>query len=83
MPSCTYSSWESDQSIDATVGLQILQQRIKRARKGHLFCLQGELNENLLQFLVHKIDAELFKSIFLEKEDRGMNVRLIQGQRPV
>lgn len=33
----------------------------------HLLRLQGELNENLLQLLVHKVDAELFKSIFLTR----------------
>ena len=30
-----------------------------------LFCFKGKLNENLLQFLIHEIDTELFKSIFL------------------
>lgn len=55
----------------------------KREGRGHLLCLQGELNENLLQFLVHKVDAELFKSIFLKKKVRGLNVTLIQGKLPV
>ena len=30
-----------------------------------LFCLQRELDEDLLKFLVHKVDAELFESVFL------------------
>lgn len=32
----------------------------------HLLCFQCELNEDLLQFLIHKVNAELFKSIFLK-----------------
>lgn len=32
----------------------------------HLLCLERELNEDLLQLLVHVIDAELLKSIALE-----------------
>lgn len=63
--------------------LEILQQRKKREKRGDLLCLQGELNENLLQFLIYKVDAELFKSIFLKEDDRGMKVRLIQGKLPV
>lgn len=71
MPSCTYSSWERDQNIAPTVRLEILQQKKinkKRGRKGHLLGLQGQLDEDLLQFLVHKVDAKLFKSIFLKKK---------------
>ncbi len=34
--------------------------------KPHLFCLQCELYEDLLQFLVDKVNAELLKAIFLE-----------------
>lgn len=30
-----------------------------------LFSFQSQFNEDLLQFLIHKIDAELLKSIFL------------------
>lgn len=33
----------------------------------YLLRLQSQLYEYLLQLLVHKVDAELFKSIFLMK----------------
>lgn len=44
----------------------------------YLLCLQGELDKNLLQFFVDKIDAKLLKTIFLKsKTNRGkINVRL-------
>ena len=31
----------------------------------YLLCLQGQLDEDLLQLLVHKVDAELLKAVFL------------------
>ena len=34
-----------------------------------LFSFQSQLNEDLLQFLIHKIDAELLKSIFLHHKN--------------
>lgn len=34
----------------------------------HLFSLQRELNKNLLQLLVHKVDAKLLKTILLKKQ---------------
>ena len=33
-----------------------------------LLCLQRQLNEDLLKFLIHKIDTELLKPIFLQRE---------------
>ena len=33
-----------------------------------LLRLQRQLNEDLLQLLIHKVDAKLFKSIFLDVE---------------
>jgi len=33
-----------------------------------LFCLQGELDENLLESLVYVIDAQLFETVFLIKK---------------
>ena len=32
-----------------------------------LLCLQRQLNEDLLKLLIHKVDAELLKSIFLNE----------------
>lgn len=37
----------------------------------YLLGLQRQLNEDLLQLLVHKVDAELFKSIFLERRQHS------------
>lgn len=34
--------------------------------KCYLLSFQSQLNENLLQFFIHKVDTELFKSIFLK-----------------
>jgi len=34
----------------------------------YLLCLQGELYEDLLQLLVHKVNAELLKTIFLQND---------------
>lgn len=36
--------------------------------KCYLLSFQSQLNENLLQLLIHKVDTELFKSIFLKKK---------------
>lgn len=36
---------------------------------GYLFCFQRQFNKNLLQFFINKVDAELFKSIFLQKKE--------------
>lgn len=33
----------------------------------YLLCFQGQLNEDLLQLLIHKVDAELLKAIFLHE----------------
>lgn len=37
----------------------------------YLLGLQRQLNEDLLQLLVHKVDAELFKSIFLQRRQHS------------
>lgn len=34
--------------------------------KCYLLSFQSQLNENLLQLLIHKVDTKLFKSIFLK-----------------
>ena len=34
--------------------------------KTHLLCFQRQLNEDLLKLFIDKVDAELFKSIFLK-----------------
>lgn len=39
----------------------------------HLFCLQRELNENLLQLLVDKVDAELLEAVSLEKTEESID----------
>lgn len=36
----------------------------------YLLCLQCQLDEYLLQFLIHKVDAELFKAVFLKKKQQ-------------
>lgn len=33
-----------------------------------LFCLQCQLNKDLLKLLVHKVDTELLKPVFLRKK---------------
>lgn len=43
----------------------------KRVEEHYLLSLQSQLNENLLQLLIHKVDAELFESIFLMKREEG------------
>ena len=43
-----------------------------------LLCLQRQLNEDLLKLLIHKVDAELLKSIFLN-ENKG---KITYIQRP-
>ena len=43
-----------------------------------LLCLQCQLNEDLLKLLIHKVDAELLKSIFLN-ENKG---KITYIQRP-
>jgi len=35
--------------------------------KCYLLSFQSQLNENLLQLFIHKVDAELLKSIFLKE----------------
>ena len=43
-----------------------------------LFCLQCELNEYLLELLINKVDAKLFKTIFLTGEiDRRVIERVV------
>lgn len=37
-----------------------------RAGSVYLLGLQRQLNEDLLQLLIHKVDAELLKSVFLK-----------------
>lgn len=37
----------------------------------YLLSLQRQLNEYLLQFLIDKVDAELFKSIFLRRKQHS------------
>lgn len=37
----------------------------------HLLCLQSQLDEYLLEFFIHEVDAELLKSIFLIKTQDG------------
>lgn len=39
----------------------------------HLFSLQRELNKNLLQLLVHKVDAKLLKTILLKNKKVKVN----------
>lgn len=34
----------------------------------HLFCLQRELDENLLQLLVDEVDAELLEAVSLNEK---------------
>lgn len=46
--------------------------RRKDAETLYLLGLQRQLNEDLLQLLVHKVDAELFKSIFLERRQNSL-----------
>lgn len=36
--------------------------------KCYLLSFQSQLNENLLQFFIHKVDTKLFKSIFLQSK---------------
>lgn len=43
--------------------------------RSHLLCLERELDENLLQLLVDKVDAELLEAVSL-KEDRQELVRV-------
>lgn len=40
---------------------------------GYLLCLQCQFNKNLLQFFIYKVDAELFKTIFLQKRKQFKN----------
>ena len=35
----------------------------------YLLSLQSEFNKDLLQFFVHKVDAELLKAVSLQKEN--------------
>lgn len=57
-PGCHISGVQS-------MGIGVLVQPYWVSAPLYLFCLQGQLYEDLLQFLVHKVNAELLKTIFL------------------
>lgn len=40
----------------------------KKSPKHYLLSFKRELNEDLLQFLIYKVDAELLKAIFLHRK---------------
>ena len=45
----------------------------------YLFSFESELNEDLLEFFIDKVDAELFEAIFLENLET-INVQDSQSQ---
>jgi DNA-binding protein Fis len=40
----------------------------RRTLGRYLLRLEGQLDEDLLQLLVHEVDAELFKAVFLSRK---------------
>lgn len=50
--------------------------------RSHLFCLQRELNENLLQLLVDKVDAELLEAVSL-KEETEVTQQIVRFMEPI
>lgn len=67
MPSWTYSSCRAAHACLPA------QARTPLPRPAHLLRLQRQLDEDLLQLLIDKVDAELLESVFLQgnKEDQA------------
>lgn len=66
----TRSSERCDLKWQESYSRSTLQQQKKHRglMKCYLFSFQCQLNENLLQLFIHKVDAELLKSIFLKEQ---------------
>ena len=58
IPSCAYSSWGDDGEFN--------QSSYSLSPSSNLFRLHRQLNEDLLQLFVDKIDAELLEPVLLE-----------------
>lgn len=48
----------------------------------HLLSFQGEFDEDLLQLLVDKVDAELLKAVFLPREAKGAAISGLMLETP-